>query len=237
MRAGRGEAPLEDVALDQEGAGDLTFEDVGNVPSGGDRQRWRPHPRIEEPMSTTSDVQVPIRHADRFFIGGEWVDPSSSSTFDVVDSATEELFFRVAEAQAPDMDRAVAAARAAFDEGPWPRMTHAERAEYLRGPRRRPDGRAADDLGEIWPRESGRAPQVAAVLGHGRGGDLRVLRRPGRHLPVRGAGHARPPAASSGSWSASRSAWSGAIIPWNAPDRPDRQQGRPGADRRLHRGR
>jgi aldehyde dehydrogenase (NAD+) len=72
-----------------------------------------------------------IRHADRFFIGGEWVQPSSTSRIDVRDSATEEVFLSVAEAQVEDVDRAVAAARKAFDRGPWPRMTHQERAVWL----------------------------------------------------------------------------------------------------------
>jgi aldehyde dehydrogenase (NAD+) len=105
-------------------------------------------------MSLTEDTVAPLRHLDRFFIGGEWVKPSTDSTIEVTDSATEEHFFTVAEAQADDMARAVAAAREAFDMGPWPRMSHAERAEYLRamaeGLRKR-----ADDVGQIWPRESG----------------------------------------------------------------------------------
>jgi aldehyde dehydrogenase (NAD+) len=105
-------------------------------------------------MSLTDAKTSPIRHADRFFIGGEWVEPSSNSMIDVIDSATEELYFSVAEAKEPDMARAVRAARQAFDEGPWPRMTHGERAEYLRalaeGLRER-----TDRIGQIWPRESG----------------------------------------------------------------------------------
>jgi aldehyde dehydrogenase (NAD+) len=105
-------------------------------------------------MSLMNDTAAPLRHLDRFFIGGEWVKPSTDSTIDVIDSATEEHFFSVAEAQEQDMSRAVAAAREAFDAGPWPRLTHAERAEYLRaiaaGLRER-----ADDVGQIWPREAG----------------------------------------------------------------------------------
>src|SRR5215470_7704221 len=81
-------------------------------------------------MSTRAAEQH-IRHPDRFFIGGEWVQPSSSSRIDVHDSATEEVFLSVAEAQVEDVDRAVAAAREAFDDGPWPRMAHAERALWL----------------------------------------------------------------------------------------------------------
>src|SRR5580658_8646283 len=83
-------------------------------------------------MSLASETSVPIRHADRFFIGGQWVTPSSQATIKVIDSGTEEVFFTVAEAQAADISRAVAAAREAFDNGPWPRLSHAERAEYLR---------------------------------------------------------------------------------------------------------
>ena len=81
-------------------------------------------------MSTDAAPQH-IRHPDRFFIGGEWVQPSSRSRIDVRDSATEEVFLCVAEAQVEDVDRAVTAARKAFDQGPWPRMTHQERAAWL----------------------------------------------------------------------------------------------------------
>ena len=68
---------------------------------------------------------------DRLFIGGEWVEPSSTTVFDVVSPTTEELVGRVPEAQQTDVDRAVAAAREAFDRGPWPRMTPTERAAVL----------------------------------------------------------------------------------------------------------
>ena len=84
-------------------------------------------------MTLTGEEAVPLRHADRFFIDGEWVAPSSDATIDVIDSSTEQVYFRVPEAQSPDIDRSVTAARRAFDEGPWPTMTHADRAEFLRG--------------------------------------------------------------------------------------------------------
>jgi acyl-CoA reductase-like NAD-dependent aldehyde dehydrogenase len=63
---------------------------------------------------SASDVSVPIQHADRFFIGGQWVLPSSDSTITVIDSHTEQDYLTVAEAQAADMDRAIAAAKEAF---------------------------------------------------------------------------------------------------------------------------
>ena len=62
-------------------------------------------------MSLTEQPVVQLRHLDRFFIGGEWVTPSSDATITVTDSATEERFFVVAEAQAADIARAVEAAR------------------------------------------------------------------------------------------------------------------------------
>ena len=77
-------------------------------------------------------ILSPVRHPDKLFIDGGWVAPSGSSKFAVVESATEDLFETIAEANAADVDRAVSAARAAFDRGPWPRMAHRERGGYLR---------------------------------------------------------------------------------------------------------
>ena len=106
-------------------------------------------------MSPTIDRgSLPLSRTDRLYINGAWVEPSSDAVFDVVDPTTEEAFFSVPAAQAADMDRAVSAAREAFDSGPWPRMTPRERAEYVRalgkGLRER-----ADEAARLWPRESG----------------------------------------------------------------------------------
>jgi aldehyde dehydrogenase (NAD+) len=115
---------------------------------------------------STGATQQHIRHADRFFIGGEWVEPSSRSRIDVRDSATEEVFLSVAEAQVEDVDRAVAAARKAFDDGPWPRMTHKERAAWLN---KIADAwtKRADAFADTWTRESGVLHSIAkrAVFG------------------------------------------------------------------------
>src|SRR5215208_6857171 len=73
---------------------------------------------------------IDLKHPRRFDVGGQWVEPSSQSTFDVLNCSTEEVVAQVAEAKSADARRAVDAARHAFDEGPWPRMTHAERATY-----------------------------------------------------------------------------------------------------------
>ncbi len=66
---------------------------------------------------------------DKHYIGGEWTPPSGEGSFDVVDASTEEIIGRVPAGDAADVDRAVRAARAAFDA--WSRTTPAERAQYL----------------------------------------------------------------------------------------------------------
>ncbi len=68
---------------------------------------------------------------DRLFIGGDWVVPAGTSRFDVINPTTEEVAGSVPEATEADIDRAVAAARQAFDEGPWPRMSPVERAAVI----------------------------------------------------------------------------------------------------------
>src|SRR4051794_15133909 len=73
------------------------------------------------------DLQV---HKD-LYIGGEWVPSDGSGTIDVIGAATEELIGQVPDGTPGDIDRAVASARRAFDDGPWPRLTPMERAEIL----------------------------------------------------------------------------------------------------------
>ncbi|MGI3224260.1 aldehyde dehydrogenase [Streptomyces sp. GTA36] len=69
--------------------------------------------------------------SDTFFIGGTWEKPSGTGTIEVVSPHTEEVIGRVPEGTTADIDRAVAAARDAFDHGPWSRMSPVERAEVL----------------------------------------------------------------------------------------------------------
>lgn len=67
----------------------------------------------------------------QLFIGGELTDPLGTDVIEVVSPHTEEVIGRVPHASRADVDRAVAAARKAFDEGPWPRMTLDERIEVV----------------------------------------------------------------------------------------------------------
>jgi betaine-aldehyde dehydrogenase len=68
---------------------------------------------------------------DTLFIDGGWVAPATGRTIEVVSPHTEQVVATVPEGTPADMDAAVAAARAAFDHGPWPRMTPAERIDVV----------------------------------------------------------------------------------------------------------
>ena len=76
-------------------------------------------------MATATDLIL----RERLFIGGEWVEPSGSGTIDVVNPTTEETMGRIPEGTADDADRAVRAARAAFDS--WAATSPYERVQYL----------------------------------------------------------------------------------------------------------
>ncbi len=65
------------------------------------------------------------------FIGGGWVAPESTEVIEVVSPATEEVIGRAPHAGTADVDRAVAAARAALVDGPWPAMSPGERADVM----------------------------------------------------------------------------------------------------------
>ncbi len=166
-------------------------------------------------MTMTRATTSPVLHGDRFFIGGEWVEPSSDATISVTDSGTEEVYYTVAEAAADDMNRAVAAARTAFDDGPWSRLTHAQRGEYIRA---LGAGFAEhnDQLGQLWPRESGVLYKVAQYSGRIGAGALESYAALADTFPFEeecaptGGGEfgllVREPVGVVG-----------AIIPWNAP--------------------
>jgi len=67
----------------------------------------------------------------QLFINGQWVDSASGRTFDTPNPATGETLARIAEGDAEDINRAVRAARKAFEEGPWSRMTPSERGRII----------------------------------------------------------------------------------------------------------
>jgi betaine-aldehyde dehydrogenase len=67
----------------------------------------------------------------RNYVNGKWVASTSGKTFPVYDPSTEEVIAQVAAADRADIDSAVAAARAAFDSGPWSRTTAQDRGRVL----------------------------------------------------------------------------------------------------------
>src|SRR5438045_4209093 len=74
-----------------------------------------------------ADLPERIQH----YIDGAFVDSVDGDTFDVLDPVTNEVYLRAAAGKKADIDRAVAAARRAFAEGPWPRMLPRERSRIL----------------------------------------------------------------------------------------------------------
>ncbi|MFJ7420974.1 aldehyde dehydrogenase [Streptomyces uncialis] len=68
---------------------------------------------------------------EKLFIGGRWTGPAGPEAIEVVSPVTEQVVGRVPHAAPADVDAAVAAAREAFDHGPWPRMSITERAEVV----------------------------------------------------------------------------------------------------------
>src|SRR6266702_3461187 len=67
----------------------------------------------------------------QLFINGQWTDAASGRTFETPNPATGETLARIAEGDAEDIDRAVRAARSAFDDGPWSKMTPSERGRLI----------------------------------------------------------------------------------------------------------
>lgn len=82
---------------------------------------------------TTISLDTPlVKHTGQIFVGGTWQDPATTDKLRIVSPVNGEVFIEVVDAGKIDVDRAVAAARQAFDEGPWPTMAPAERAAMLR---------------------------------------------------------------------------------------------------------
>ena len=78
------------------------------------------------PAETKTQVQT-----YKMFVNGEWVESNSGKTFPVYDPSTEEAMAQVPESDSKDIDRAVAAAKAAFEDGPWSQTTAQDRGRAL----------------------------------------------------------------------------------------------------------
>ena len=67
----------------------------------------------------------------RHYIGGKWVDSIDGDTFDVLNPVTNEAYIKASSGKVADIDAAVAAAKDAFENGPWPTMLPRQRSRIL----------------------------------------------------------------------------------------------------------
>ena len=111
-----------------------------------------------------------VRSFDKLYIGGAWVEPSSTEVIQSISPVTEEVLATVPAAQAEDFDRAVDAAREAFDHGPWRSTTPAQRAEYILKIRDEVEKRLPE-MQEAFTDEIG-APSGLAAAFHGMALDM-----------------------------------------------------------------
>src|SRR5688500_15059904 len=91
----------------------------------------------------------------RMFIGGEWVDAAGGGTREILNPANNQVIATVADGDEKDAERAIRAARQAFDEGPWPSMPATERAKLLLKLADRIDA-AGDGLAALETRNNGK---------------------------------------------------------------------------------
>jgi phenylacetaldehyde dehydrogenase len=82
-------------------------------------------------VTLDKDVEAFVATPQQLFINGRWVDAASGKTFETPNPATGETLARVAEGDREDINRAVGAARKAFDDGPWGKMSPSERGRII----------------------------------------------------------------------------------------------------------
>jgi phenylacetaldehyde dehydrogenase len=82
-------------------------------------------------VTLDKDVEAFVATPRQLFINGKWTDAASGKTFETPNPATGETLARVAEGDREDINRAVGAARKAFEDGPWSRMSPSERGRII----------------------------------------------------------------------------------------------------------
>jgi acyl-CoA reductase-like NAD-dependent aldehyde dehydrogenase len=109
---------------------------------------------------------VNIRSTDKLWIGGQWVAAHSGRVIELVSPNTEQVIGSVAEAAEADMDAAVAAARAAFDHGPWTQITPAQRTVFLKSMAAHLHARN-DELAKCWTLQMGGLSSFSGMMHKG----------------------------------------------------------------------
>ncbi len=171
--------------------------------------------------STEGARQFLTRPDKLMFIGGQWQAAASGKRIDSVDPATGETLASVPAGNMADVDRAVAAAREAFDTGPWPRMTPMERASILW---KIADALEAhiDELAELEtldqgkPLAVGRWAEIPGAIGQFRYYSGQALRTEGATIPT--SINYQPPGKEVFAYTLKQPVGVvAAIVPWNSP--------------------
>src|SRR5438270_1630147 len=113
----------------------------------------------QAPAQPTHDQEPIVR--DRLYIGGEWVEPHGSGTFEVVDSTTEQVMGSIPASDAEDVDRAVRAARPAFEQ--WSQVPAHERAAACQAISAKLAERSAE-IAALISREVGMPLQLSTMI-------------------------------------------------------------------------
>ncbi|MGB3484844.1 MAG: aldehyde dehydrogenase [Mycobacterium sp.] len=123
---------------------------------------------MTQSLDTVSPTDAYKTSYDKLFIGGQWVEPSTSEVIEVFSPATGQKVGQVPLAAEADVDAACAAARKAFDDGPWPSMAPADRAAVI--------GRAvkliedrADLFKHLLKLETGQPAMIVDMMQYGAG--------------------------------------------------------------------
>jgi aldehyde dehydrogenase (NAD+) len=111
-------------------------------------------------MTDTATLEI---QPGRLFIGGEWQDAASGETFDTINPATAETLTHVASAAAEDVDRAVRAARTAFEDDAWQKLDARKRGRLLYAIADQLEARA-DELARLETMDNGKPVREARMI-------------------------------------------------------------------------
>jgi aldehyde dehydrogenase (NAD+) len=112
--------------------------------------------------TATSVIEPKVKvNATKLLINGKWVDAASGKTFPTINPSTGEVITQVAEADSADVDKAVVAARAAFDQGPWRKKLSASARGVLMNKLADLIEKNKEELAELESLDNGKPYQVA----------------------------------------------------------------------------
>jgi len=155
-----------------------------------------------------------LRHPQAFYMGGEWHPAQGSALLDVVHPGNERRIAQMPEVTTAEIDHAVACARTAFDRGPWPRMSAAERGAGLLRVAAILERRAAE-VAAVWTLEVGAPTAFATAM---RSSAARLFEYYGRLVQSEVLQEVRPRAGGGvGIVLQEPVGVVAAILPWNAP--------------------